>query len=88
MAVRLLCDLEVAQYPSRFVAGADGDECRTRFDQIARPDQMIPAQIVVTLGEAPRNGEAGNDAALDMLRFVGAQDGGAQVVQHTTGWVP
>ena len=52
------------------------------FDEIPRPDEVIAAQVVVALREAPRNGQAGDHAALDAFRFMCAQHRRTQVIQR------
>ncbi len=42
---------------------------------------MIPAQVLVSLVEAPGNGQAGNHAAEKVLGFVGTEDGGAGAIE-------
>ena len=68
-----LCGFEVAQHADRVGDGAGGQQCSGGFHQIARPDQMVAAQIFVAFVESPGNREAGDDAAEKILRLVRAQ---------------
>ena len=88
MAVGFLRDLQVPQHASRLVARADGQKARPSFDEIPRPDEVISAKVVVAFGEAPRNRQAGDHAALEAFRFMCAQDGGTQVIQRAARRFP
>src|SRR5664279_479996 len=48
-----------------------------RFHHVARPDEMITAQIIVAFIESPRNAEAGDDTARLSFGLVGPQYGEA-----------
>ena len=55
MAVRLLCHLQVPQHASRLLVRTHGDEPAGCLHEISRPHQVIATQVVVGLGETPRN---------------------------------
>ncbi len=67
---------EVAQHADRIGHRSGGQQSAGGFDQVARPDQVVAAEIFVALVESPRNREAGDDAAEKIFRLVGAQHGG------------
>src|ERR1019366_7042624 len=69
------------QHAESVVVSAGCQQSASILDQIARPDEMVPAQILVALVEAPGNGEAGDDAAEEVLGFVRAQNRRAGPVQ-------
>src|SRR4029077_17414524 len=50
--------------------------------EITRPDEMIPAEIIVTFDLAPRNGERCDDRALKNLVFMREQNATRQPI-HT-----
>ena len=77
-----LRDLQVPQHASDVLVRADGDEAAGGLDEIARPHQVIAAQVVVALGEAPRDRQAGDDAAFHALRFVRPQHRRAELIQR------
>src|SRR5208337_5213833 len=78
---RFLRGFEIAQ-DARRVRNRSGSQQRSGgFDQIARPDQMVSAEVLVALAEAPRNREAGDDAAEKVFRFVRAQDCGRGAIK-------
>jgi hypothetical protein len=60
---------------------ARGQQSASTLDQIARPNKVIAAEILVALVEAPGNGEAGDDAAEEVLGFVRAHHRHAGPVQ-------
>ena len=72
MSIRFLRHLEVPHHTSDVLVSADRDEATRRFDEVARPDQVVAAQIVVRLRESPRNREARDDPTFDALGFVDA----------------
>src|SRR6202051_1832246 len=69
------------QHAESVVVGARCQQSAGTLDQIARPDKVITAEILVALVEAPGNGEAGDDSAEEVLGFVGAQNRRAGPVQ-------
>ena len=81
MSVGFLGGFEVMQDAQRVVVCAGGEQAAGVFDQIARPDEVVATQVLVALVESPGNGEAGDDAAEEILRFVGAENGGAGAIQ-------
>ena len=62
---------------------AGGQQCGRALRQVACPDQVITAQIVVALGFAPRDAHRRHQRALKRLVFVGEQDATAQPVHVT-----
>ena len=81
MAVGFLGDGQVAQHPQAFLPGARGQQAAGALHEIPGPDQVVAAQVPVALGEAPGDGEAGDDPAGNVRGLVGAQDGGGGAVQ-------
>ena len=68
VAVGLLGDLQIVAAPRRASARAPAaSSAARRFDQVARPHQVVAAQVVVALGEPPRDGEAGHIAPANTL---------------------
>ena len=67
MAVRLLGRLQVMNDTARLLLGADGQSAAGDLDEVARPDEVIAAEILVALGEAPRNRQAGDVAARETI---------------------
>ena len=53
VAVRLLHRGEIGQHGLGLLRRAGGEEAARRLDEIARPDEMIAAEILVALVEAP-----------------------------------
>ena len=88
-AVSLLHGREVGQNHSRRQAHSGGDQSSRRLHQIARPDQMITAEVVIALREAPGDRQAGYDAAGERQRLVRQHDGDAgpiAVANIGRGW--
>ncbi len=79
--VGFLRDREVAKHPLDVVARTGGEQAARALDEITRPHEVIAAEVAVALGEAPRDREAGDDAAGESLRLVRTQDGGGHAVQ-------
>ena len=84
MAVGFLRHLEVSQYAPDMLVGTHRDEAAGGLDEVARPHQVVTTKVVVGLGEAPRNRQAGDDPAFHALGFVRAQHRGAGVIQRTS----
>ena len=84
MAVGFLGHLQVSQHAPDLLVRAHRDEAAGGLDEVAGPHQVIAAQVVVGLGEAPRDRQAGDDPAFDALGFVRAQHCGAGVVQRAS----
>ena len=72
MAVRFLCHLEVSQHAPDVLVRAHRDEATGGLHEVSRPHQVVAAQVVVGLGEAPWDRQAGNDPAFHALGFVRA----------------
>ena len=81
MAIRFLCGFEVAEHAERIVLGSGGQETAGDLYQIARPHQVIAAEIFVSLIKSPGDGEAGDDASDKFLGLVGPQHAGADAVE-------
>src|ERR1700675_1161706 len=69
------------QHAESVAVGARCQQSAGALDQIARPDKVITAEILVALVEAPGNGEAGDDAAEEVLGLVGTYNRHAGPVQ-------
>ena len=82
MAVRFLRHLQVSQHAPDLLVRTHRDEATGGLDEVARPHQVVAAQVVVGLGEAPRDRQAGDDAAFHAFGFVRAQHRGAGVIQR------
>jgi hypothetical protein len=80
VSIGFLRGFEIMQHAESVVVSARGQQSARALDQIARPDQVVAAQILVAFVEAPGNGEAGDDAAEEVLGFVRAQNGDAGAV--------
>ncbi len=72
VAVRLLRRDEVGEGAPGRGRGAQGDERPGRFDEIARPDQVVAAQVVASV--APRDRQAGHGCARHGSVLVRPQD--------------
>ena len=72
---------EIAQHADGVADGAGGQQRSGGFDQIARPDQVIAAEVFVAFVESPGNGEAGDDAAEKILGLMRAQDRGRGAIE-------
>src|SRR3954453_22622489 len=83
MSVAFLCRLEIVE--NRFGAGfATRREQPARcLNEVAGPNQMIPAEIVVSLRRTPGDGEAGDNSAGRIVAMAG-QNGGAHAITIQT----
>ena len=79
-AVVLLHRTQVAHHAQHLVVCAAGEEGARGLRQVARPDQMVAAQVVVALAAAPGDRQAGDQAARERRAFVAAQHRGADAV--------
>ena len=63
MSVAFLCRLEIVE--NRFGAGyaTRREQAARCLNEVAGPNQMIPAEIVVSLRRTPGDGEAGDNSA-------------------------
>ena len=77
MSVGFLRSFEIMQHAKRIVVRSGGQQSASVLDQVAGPDQVVAAQVLVTLVEAPWDGKTGNDSAEKILGLMGAQNGGA-----------
>ena len=84
MAVGFLRHLEVSQDAPDMLVSTHRDEATGGLHEVARPHQVVAAQVVVRLGEAPRDRQAGDDPAFHALGFVRAQHRGAGVIQRAS----
>ena len=80
VAIGFLRGLEVVEDAEGIVVRAGSEQSTGVFDQIARPDEMVAAEIFIAFVESPGHGEAGDDAAEKILGFMRAQDGGAGTI--------
>ena len=60
MTVRFLGDLQVIQHPAGIAMRPGSQQPARRFHQVARPGQVIAAQVIISLGKTPRDGETGD----------------------------
>ena len=67
---------------------AAGEQGARGFAEIAGPDEMIAAHIVVALAEAPRNRQAGDEASRERRRLMDAKDVGAHAIDVLAMSVP
>ena len=71
MAIRFLDRDQIIEHGLRGGDGARRQQAAGGFDEIARPDQMIAAEIVIALGEAPGNRKARDDGARRLIAMGG-----------------
>src|SRR6267154_5753620 len=69
------------QHPQRFVVRPCCQQSAGVLDQVARPYQVIAAEIFVSFIKTPRDGKAGDDSAEEILRFVSAKNRDAGAIQ-------
>jgi hypothetical protein len=81
VSIGFLGGLEIMQHAEGVVFSARRQQSAGTLDQIARPDQVVTAEIFVALVEAPGNGKAGDDSAEEVLGFVRAQNRHAGPIQ-------
>src|SRR5580693_5053061 len=81
VARRLLCDLEIAKHSDGVCHRASSQQSASGLYQVARPDQVITAQILVAFVESPGDGEAGDDAAEKILGLMRAQNGSRGAIE-------
>ena len=67
---------------------AAGEERSARLAEVARPDEMVAAEVVVTLAESPGDRQARDDAAGKGRSLVAAQNGGADPIEVMTVRAP
>ena len=87
MPIGFLGGHQIDQHLARLIDIAGGEQSTGAFDQIARPNQVIAAQIIVTFIEAPRNRQARDHRAAEALGLVGLQDRGRDPVEIEAGVV-
>ena len=80
MPVGFLCGLEIMQNAQGVIVRSCRKQSAGVLDQIARPDQVVPAKILIALVESPWNGKAGDDSAQEIFGFMRAQNGGAGAI--------
>ena len=80
MSVALLDGAQIGEDFERFMAGPRRQEAARRFDEVARPDEVISAEIVVSLVEPPGDGQAGDDRPGKGGGAVGGENGGADAI--------
>jgi hypothetical protein len=86
MAVGLLDRPEIGEDPQRILAGTGGKEAAGGLDEVARPDQVIAAEVLVALAEAPRDRQAGDRRPREIERPVSGEHGRAHAIGVETGW--
>ena len=67
MSIGLLNSCEIFQHRFGVFAVASSKESSGNFYEIAGPDQMIAAEIVIALGKAPRYRQACDDGARSLV---------------------
>ena len=67
---------------------AAGQKRSARLAEVARPDQMVAAHVVVALAESPRDRKAGDEAAGKVRILVAAQDGRADAIEIVAARAP
>ena len=85
VAIRLLYGAEIAEHGLGLVIGARRQQAAGILDEIARPDEVIAAEILIALVEAPGNGEAGDDRARHRIGLVGGEHDSAGAVGIDVG---
>ena len=81
VAVRVLRHLQEMKHAPGVVKRAGRNEAAGRLDEVARPHEVIAAEVVVALLESPRDREAGDQAAAEVFRLVHSENGGAEINQ-------
>src|SRR5436853_3386457 len=87
MTVLLLGGHEVEESLSRVFSVSRGDEASGRLRKISRPDQVVPAQVVVALGETPRNRETSDHCTRVGFFLVCPEDSVTDPIQVESGLV-
>ena len=87
-SVGLLRRPQIAQDAPHLRIPAAGQKRSAGLAEVARPDQMVAAEVVVALAEAPGNRQARDDAARERRRLVAAQDGRADAIEVVAARAP
>ena len=78
---------EIDQCLARAFGFAGGEQSASAFDEVAWPDQVIAAQVVVAFIESPRNRETRDHRSVEALGLVRLQHGGRDPVEIEPGVV-
>ena len=81
VAIGVLRHVEIVEDAASVVGGAGREERSRAFNEVARPDEVVSTEILVSLGEAPRDRKARDDAAGKSFRLMRTQNRGAHGVQ-------
>src|SRR5438128_4116938 len=87
MTVLLLGRHEVEESLSRVFSVSGGDEPSACLRQVPRPDQIVSTQVVVALGETPRNRETSDHCARVGFFLVCSEDSVTDPIQVESGLV-
>ena len=79
-AIVLLDRAQVAHHAQHLVVRAAGEEGAGGLRQVARPHQVVAAQVIVALAAAPGDRQAGDQAAGEGRAFMAAQHRGADAI--------
>jgi len=74
VAIRQLRGLQIGEHAADILVRARRQQAAGRFHHVARPYQMVAAEVVIPFAKSPRNRKAGDEAARSQLGLVGAQD--------------
>ena len=72
-----LSRLQIIEHAPCIRVRADGQQSAGRFHHVARPDQMVATQILITVARSPGDRETGDDSPGRRLGLMRAQDGEA-----------
>ena len=72
MAVRFLRHLQISQHAPDVLVRTHRDESASGLHKVTWPHEVIAPKVVVRLGEAPWDRQAGDDPAFHAFRFMRA----------------
>ena len=79
-AVGVLGGAEIEEGGAGAAGVAGGELAHGGLAEVARPEDVVAADVGVGAGEAPGEGEAGDEAAGEAFGLVGLEDGGGDAV--------
>ena len=85
MAVGLLDGAEIGQYLQRVGGRTGGQKAACRLDQVARPHQMIAAEVLVAFAETPWDRQACDGRSRKAERAVRGKNGRADAIGIRSG---